>query len=318
MRLLARGLIVAAAVFAASGHAQTWPVKPVRLVVNVPPGSSVDVVARIYVAHLSDALGQPVVIEYRAGAGGSIGIETVAKSAPDGYTLLNSAGSMMILVPHLYKLSFDIGKDLDAVVPTARPAVFLIVRSGLPIRSVADLIAYARANPEKLNFGSPGVGTGLHIASEMLLSSAKVRATHVSYKGAAQVLADLLGGQIDYTFDPGPAIPHIKSGRVRLLAVANAGRSSIFPEAPTMAEAGLDVDVGFQHGVFAPAGTPREIVMRLNREIGRIMMTTEARVALMAIAAEPVTSSPEDFAAQQHRDRERFGVIMREAGIRAE
>ena len=320
MHLLIRLSIVAVVALgvAAQSWAQTWPHKPIRTLMNVPPGSAVDVIVRIFSAPLGEALGQPLLLDYRAGGAGNIGVEAVVKSAPDGYTLLASAGGTMVINSHLYKLNFDMGADLEPVAATARPSIFLVVRAGLPVRSVAELIAYARANPGKLNFGSPGSGTGLHIAAEMMLRMAKVQATHVTYKGAAQMLTDLLGNQIDFMFDPGPAIPHIKSGKLRSLAAANTARSAIFPDTPTMSEAGLDVDVGFYHGVYAPAGTPRAIVARLNREIVRIMHTQEARAALTLIAAEPVIASPEEFAEHQRRVRERFGVVVRVANIRAE
>jgi tripartite-type tricarboxylate transporter receptor subunit TctC len=304
--------------FAPPAWSQAWPAKPIRVIVNVPPGSAVDVVARIYAGRLGETLGQPVVIDYRPGGAGNIGVEAVAKSAPDGYTLLTSAGGTMVINSHLYKLNFDMGADLDPVAPTALPSIFLVVRPGLPARTLGELISQLGANPGKLNFGSPGSGTGLHIAAEMMLRLAKVQATHITYKGAAQMLTDLLGNQIDFMFDPGPAVPHIKSGKVRLLAVANSARSPIFPDTPTMIEAGMDVDVGFWHGVYAPAGTPRAIVGRLNRDIVRIMHTAEARAALMSIAAVPVSASAEEFTEHKRRVRERFGVIVREMKIRAE
>ena len=226
MHLLIRLSIVAVVALgvAAQSWAQTWPHKPIRTLMNVPPGSAVDVIVRIFSAPLGEALGQPLLLDYRAGGAGNIGVEAVVKSAPDGYTLLASAGGTMVINSHLYKLNFDMGADLEPVAATARPSIFLVVRAGLPVRSVAELIAYARANPGKLNFGSPGSGTGLHIAAEMMLRMAKVQATHVTYKGAAQMLTDLLGNQIDFMFDPGPAIPHIKSGKLRLLAAANTAR----------------------------------------------------------------------------------------------
>ncbi len=319
MHALALSLALAVAfVFAPSGRAQSWPAKPVKLVVNVPPGSSVDLFARMYNGKLGEAIGQPVLIDYRVGAAGNLGVEAVGKAAPDGYTFLASAGGTMIINPYLYKLSIDMEKDLDPVVPTARPAIFLVVRPGLPVRGVDELVAYARANPGKLNFGSPGTGTGLHIAAEMMLRLAKVQATHIVYKGAAQMLSDLLGGQIDFMFDPGPAVPHIKAATIRLLAVANDSRSPLFPDAPTMAETGLDVDVGFWHGVYAPAGTPRAITSRVNREVVRIMNTPEAGAGLTALAADPVSASPEEFTQYMRRMRARFSAIVREANIRAD
>ena len=320
MPLLARCLITAAFVFAFAPLAwgQAWPVKPIRLIVNFPPGSGPDVITRIYSGRLGEALGQAVVVENRAGAAGNIGLEAVAKSAPDGYTLLNSPGGPIIINPHLYKLGIDVARDLEPVAPTARTSMFLVVRPSLPASSVAELIAYIRANPGKINYGSPGSGSMPHISAEMFSRAAKIQFTHVPYKGSAQVLTDLLGDQLNFTFDPGVAVPHIKAGKLRLLAVTSGARSPIFPNTPTMAEAGMDVNTSTLSGVYAPAGTPREIIARLNREISRIMQTAEAHAALAVIATEGVTASPEEFAALQHRDRERFGAIVREANIRAD
>jgi len=298
--------------------AQAWPVKPIRLIVTFPPGSGPDAIARIYAPRLGEALGQTIVIENRPGAAGNIGLEMAAKSAPDGYTLLNAPGSLIVINPHVFKLGVDVAKDLVPVAPTVRNLQFVLVRTSLPVHTLAELIAYARANPGKLNFGSPGSGSALHIGAVMLMRTANIQATHVPYKGSPQVLADLMGGRIDFMFDPGVAVPQIKAGKVRLIAVANATRSPIFPDTPTTAEAGTDVDMAIVSGVFAPAGTPREIVARLNREIGRVLQIAEVRAALAAIASEVVTASPEEFAALMHRDRERFGMIVREAGIRAD
>ena len=320
MHPLARCLIAAAFAFAFASlaWAQAWPAKPIRLVVSFPPGSGPDAIARIYAPQLGEALGQTIVVENRAGAAGNIGLETVAKSAPDGYTLLNAPGSLIVINPHVFKLGVDVAKDLDPVAPTVRAAAFLVVRPGLPVNSLAELIAYARAHPGRLNFGTPGSGTAPHIGAVMLMRTANIQATHVPYKGVAQALADLMGERIDFMFDPGPAVPQIKAGKARLLAVVDAARSPIFPDVPTMAEAGTDVNVIIVSGVFAPAGTPREIISRLNREIGRVLQTAEVRAALAALGNETVTASPEEFSALMHRDRERFGAVLREANIRVD
>ncbi len=312
-------LIMLAAALPGAAVAQTqYPNKPIRLIVNFPPGSSADMVARTFAPRLSEALGQSIVIDNRGGVAGNIGTQVVARSAPDGYTLLHSGGSPIVIGPHLYKLGFNVDKDLVPVAPTVRATIFLVVRPGLPIRSVAELIAHARANPSKLNFGSAGNGSTQHIAAEMLMRAARIQFTLVPYKGAALVFVALLGGEVDFTFDTGPAIPSIKTGKLRLLAVASAARSPIFPDMPTMAEAGTDVNISIAQGVYAPAGTPREIVMRLNREIGRILQSAEARAALLAIGGDVITASPHEFAALQRSERERFGAIIREANIRAD
>ncbi len=318
IRSLARCLIIVASAFASLAWAQAWPVKPIRLVVNLTPGTTADLLARAVAPQLSQALGQPVVVENRPGAAGTIGAGMVAKSAPDSYTLLHSPGSFIAISPHLYKLDFDMGKDLVPIAPTMRTLMTLVVREDSPVRSVAELIALARANPGKLNFGSPGAGSSMHIVTEMMMRQAKIQAVHVPYKGSAEVIAALLGGHLDFIFDPGVAVPHIKAGKVRLLAVARSTRSKFFPGTPTMAEAGLDVDGDIAFGFYARAGTPLEIVTRLNREIVRIMQTAEVGAVLTALTAELATGTAEEFAARLRSDRERFGVIVREANIRAD
>jgi tripartite-type tricarboxylate transporter receptor subunit TctC len=302
---------------AAQTPPQAWPNRTIRLVVNAAAGGATDVIARSMSTPLSEALGQQVVVENRVGVGGNIGVEAVAKAAPDGYTLLHASDAGIVVSPHIYKMNIDVAKDLDPIAPTARAGLFVIARAGVPAKSLADFIAYARANPGKLNYGSAGAGTLQHIATEMLMREAKIQLTHVPYKGSQQVLVDLLGGQIDFTFDLGAAIPHIKSGKVRLLAVPGATRSPLFSETPTMIEAGTNLQITWLSGVYAPAGTPREVITRVNREVGHIMQTPEARTVLAPMAAEasPIMT-PEEFAAHQARERARFGVIVREANIR--
>jgi tripartite-type tricarboxylate transporter receptor subunit TctC len=297
--------------------AQAWPSKPVRMIVNFAAGGSTDVIARSMSARLAEVLGQPVVVENRVGAGGNIGLEAVAKSPPDGYTLLHSSDGTILINPHLYKMNVDVAKDLTPVAPTARAAIFFVVRPGLPVKTLGEFVAYARAHPRKLNYGSAGVGTLQHVAAELMMRAAKFEVMHVPYKGSQQVLVDLLGGQVDFTFDLGAAIPHIKTDKVRLLAVPGSARSPLFPDVPTMAEAGVDVDIVWMSGVYAPAGTARDIVARLNREIGRIMQAPETKTLLASMAAEAVPPmSPEAFAAHQQKARERFGALVREANIR--
>ena len=320
MHPLARCLTAAAAAFTfvSFAGAQSWPARPIRLVVNFPPGGATDLVARAFAPRLGEALGQSIVIDNRPGAGGNIGLEMVAKSTPDGYTLLKTAAGAIVIGPHLYKLSVDVARDLAPVAPTMLTTLLLVVRAGLPVRSVSELIAYARANPGKLSYGSSGIGSGLHIAGEMLARAAKIQATHVPYKGAVMALNDMLGERVDFMFDTAPVVPYIKADRLRLLAVARSARSPMFPDAPTLVEAGMDVTVEFVQGVFARAGTPRAIVARLNREMDRVMQSAELRAMLAGIGAEPVTASPEEFATRLQRDRERFGTIVRAANIRVE
>ena len=307
----------AALTFASLASAQAWPAKPIRLIVNFPAGGTTDLMARAFAPKLAEALGQPVVIDNRGGAAGNIGLEVAAKAPADGYTLLASSGSPIVVGPHLYKLSVDVGRDLTPVVPLGRILTLLVVRPGLPVRSVAELTAYLRANPDKLNYGSVGTGSTLHIHAERFLHAGKLKATHIPYKGAALMVTALLSDQVDFAFDSGLSVQHVKSGKLRVLAVAAAARSPMFPDTPTMAETGTEVNDAL-FGVYAPAGTPREIVARLNREIGRIMQTAEARAVLATFAAEVVTTSPAEFAEIQRRDRERYGTFIRAANIRAD
>ncbi len=298
--------------------AQPWPAKTIRVVVNFPAGGTTDLMARAWTQKMSDVLGQPVVIENRGGAGGTVGMEVVAKAAPDGYTLLASSGSPVVVGPHLYKLNFDVGRDLAPVAPMGRILTILVVRPGLPVKNTQELIAYMRANPGKLNYGSVGSGSTLHIHAERMLRATKTQATHIPYKGAAELLTSLLGNQVDFAFDSGLTIPHLKSDKLRLLAVVSATRSPLFPDTPTLLEAGIEAEGDALFGVYAPAGTPRDIVLRLNREISRIMQTPEARAVLATFAAEVYTAGPDEFAAIQARDRDKFGVFIREANIRAD
>jgi tripartite-type tricarboxylate transporter receptor subunit TctC len=313
-------LLVLAAVLAAaaSAQAQQWPSKPIRVIVNFPPGGAADQIARLVAPPLAEALGQPVVVENRPGANGNIGAEAVAKSPPDGYTLLMSSGGAFSVNPHLYtKLPFDPLKDLEPIAAAARILVFLVVKPDLPAKSVNEFVALARANPGKLSYGSPGSGSSPHIATAMFARAAGIQVTHVPYKGAAPALTDLLGGQLDFMFDPGIGLGQVRAGKLRLLAVGSPKRSPLFPDTPTVAEsgiAGFDADSWF--GFYAPAGLPPDVAARLNREINRALQTPAVRDRIAAIGGEPVAMSAAEFAEVQRKDRERFGAVIREAGIK--
>ncbi len=300
--------------------AQAWPTKPIRLIVNFPAGSSPDVVARAIATPLSQALGQPVTIDNRSGASGIIGGDVVAKAAPDGYTILLSAGSTMAIAPHITpKFPYDYNKDLLPVAAGARLQLFLVSRSGLPFSNYADFVKYAKANPGKLSYGSPGTGSSPHLAGEMLKAQAGIFAVHIPYRGSAPALVDLLGGAVDYAFDPGIAFQHIESGRLRLLAVGSAKRSPLFPNTPTLAELGLPgFDVGTTHGFWAPAGTPPAIIERLNTEINRALALSAVAVAILALGAEPTPITPAQFGSVIQSDSRRYAAIIKERNIRAD
>jgi tripartite-type tricarboxylate transporter receptor subunit TctC len=297
-----------------------WPNKPVKLVVNFPPGSSPDVVGRAIAAPLQQVLGQPVVVENKSGASGNIGADFVAKSPPDGYTLLMSAGSTIAINPHLQtKMPFDANKDLIPVAAASRMLLFLVARKDLPAKNLSEFISYAKAHPSKLTYASAGNGTGPHLAGEMLNSQGGINTVHVPYKGAAPALQDLLAGQVDYYFDPGIAISHVREGKLKMLAVAGLKRSSLFPDVPTLHESGLKgFDAGTTHGIYAPAGTPDEIVTRLNREINKILASPAAVSAIHNLGAEATPMSPAEFRTVLEEDSRRYADIIKARGIKGD
>ncbi len=314
--LAVTGLAVAIPASAQSG----FPSRPVRVIANFPPGGAADLIARAVSAPLSETLGQPVVVENRAGANGNLGGEAVARSAPDGYTLLLSSGGMVSVNPHIYpKMSFDPARELLPVASAARVLVFLVARADLPVADVAEFLAYTKARPGKLSFGSAGNGSSPHLAAEMMKSQAGLFAVHVPYRGAAPALQDLLAGQIDFYFDPGIGLSQVRAGKLKLLAVGSLRRSPMFPDTPTLDEAGLkgfDADTVF--GFYAPAATPPEVVTRLNTEINRALATQAVTERIRALGGEPVPQSPAQFGARIAEDSKRFGAIIRERNIRGD
>jgi tripartite-type tricarboxylate transporter receptor subunit TctC len=319
--VLASMLAIGAAAVAPSALAQpAWPAKPIRVIVNFPPGGAADQLARMIGQPLSEALGQPVVIENRGGANGNIGGAEVAKAPGDGYTLLMSSGGMVSINPHLYaKMPFDPVKDLVPVAAAARVLVYLEVKPSLPVKDVREFIAYLKANPGKLSFGSPGNGSSPHLAAEMLKSQVNAFAVHVPYRGAAPAMQDLLGGQLDFMFDPGIGLQHVKAGKLKLLAVGSPRRSPLFPDVPTLDEVGLrnfDADTWF--GFYAPAGTPAAVVSRLNTEINKITRSQAVRDRITAIGGVPAPMSPADFGARAGIDGVRFGALIRARNIKGD
>lgn len=311
---------LAAALLAPQVWAQSFPSKPLRLIVNFPPGGAADVMGRALAQQLSEQLKQQVVVENRPGANGNIGADAVAKSPGDGHTLLMSSGGAVTVNPFLYtKMPFDPERDLVPVASVARVLVFLMTHPSLPVNSTQEFIAYARANPGKLSFGSPGSGSSPHLATEMLKRQAGFEATHVPYKGAAPALTDLLAGQLQFLFDPGPGLRHAKDGKLKLLAVGSPKRSSQLPDTPTLAEAGMsgfDADTTF--GIYAPHGTPAAVVTQLHDEIDKALATAAVGEVIRRIGGEVAAQSRQDFIAAQARDRERFGSFIRQIGLKVE
>ncbi|MCA6114637.1 tripartite tricarboxylate transporter substrate binding protein [Bradyrhizobium sp. WSM 1738] len=318
MRAIVVALAFAAGMISTS-LAQTWPTHPIRLVVNFPPGGAADLLARLIGQSLSEALGQRVVVENKGGANGNLGGEMVARSAPDGYTLLMSSGSMVAINPHLYaKMPFDPAKDLVPVASVARVPFYLVVRTDNPAQDFRAFVADLKANPGKRNFGSPGIGSSPHLAAELLKKMTGTDAVHVPYRGAAPALNDLLAGQLDFLFDPGIAIEHVKAGKLRALAIGSPQRSPQLPDVPTLEElglAGFDADATF--GVYAPAGTPADIIARLNTEINRALAAAALKERIMAVGNVPAAMSPSQFGERAREDSKRFGAIIRERGITA-
>jgi tripartite-type tricarboxylate transporter receptor subunit TctC len=302
-------------------QAQAWPTKPVRVIVSFPPGGAADQIARAVQPALQEALGQPVVVENRAGANGNIAGDAVAKSPADGHTLLMSSGGTVSINPHLYaSMPFNPTRDIVPVAAAARVLVYLEVNpSKVPVNTAKEFLAYVKANPGKLTFGSPGNGSSPHLAAEMMKAQANVFATHIPYRGAAPAMQDLLGGQIDFMFDPGIGLPQVKAGKLKLLAVGSPKRSPQFPDVPTMAEAGLqgfDADTYF--GFYAPAGTPPAVVARLNTEINKVLRTPAFVERMNAIGGEAAPMTPEEFAAKARVDSERFGALIKARNIRGD
>jgi len=297
-----------------------YPSKPIRLVVPFGAGGTTDVLARAIGQRLTEAWGQPVVVENRPGAGGNIGTESVAKSAADGYTmLLISVG--FASNPALYsKLPFDPIKDFAPVTLVATTQNVLIVHPSVPARSARELIQLAKSRPGQLNFGSSGTGTSQHLAGELFKSMAGVQMQHVPYRGSAPALTALIGGEVSLMFNNLlTALPHVKAGRLRALAVTSAERSPAAPEIPTMAESGLPgYDVSTWYGLLVPAGTPKEIVARLNAEVVRILNLPELKERLRSQGADVIPSTPDQFAAHIRQEMVKWAQVVRQSGARAD
>src|SRR6266487_937585 len=290
-------LLLLSSIFATGAFAQ-YPAKPIRLVVPFPAGESVDATARLVGQSWSAALGAQILVDNRGGAGGTIGSEAVARSAPDGYTLLWGNVGPLAIGPGLYKkLGYDVAKDFEPVSLVATLPFVLFASPVLPANSVTELVAYAKAHPGELNFGSTGVGSGLHLIGELFKSVAGVQIVHVPYKGVAQALPEMMSGKVQIAFNTIPAfLPHVRAGRLKALAITAAERSALLPDVPAMTEVGLAaVQGGSWHAVVAPAGTPREIVNKLNVTLVEAIAAPDLRAALVAQGARPVGSSQEDL-----------------------
>jgi tripartite-type tricarboxylate transporter receptor subunit TctC len=300
-----------------NGFSQGYPVKPLRLIVPFPPGGGADTVARIMSQKLTEAMGQQVVIDNRAGAGGIIGLETAARAAPDGYTLLLAPSGPLVIHPSLYrKLAYDTVRDFEPISLLTSTPLILVTHPSLPVTSIKELVQYAREHAGKLNFASVGKGGSSHLAAELFMQMTSTHLVHVPYKGLAPALNGILSGEVQLMFGSMAALPQIRSGRLRALAVTSAGRSSALPQVPTVSEAGVPgYATASWYGLLAPAGTPRPVVDRLYREFNKILDTRDLREKLVAEGSDPIGNSPREFGEYIKSELARWARVIEHARI---
>lgn len=321
---LAKSIVVCALVLALPLQAlaqAAYPNRPVKILVGFPPGQATDVVAREIAQKLSEVMGQPFVVDNRAGAGGIIGADLVAKAPADGYTLLMSSSGPLAVNPGLYsKLPYDVEKDFAPITLAAFVPLFLVANPGFPPNTVKELIAYAKANPGKISYASGGNGVTNHLAMEMFKSAAGVYMTHIPYRGGPPALTDLIGGQVSLMFETGPgALPHVRSGKLKAFAVGASTRSNAMPNLPTVTESGLPgFDAVAWIGLVAPRGTPPAIIARLNAEVTRILKLPEIKDRFQALGAEPAGNTPEQFAAYIQSETIKWGKAVKDSGAKVD
>jgi len=315
---LALGALAAVPFAAAQG---TYPTKPVRIVVPFPAGGTTDILARAAAQRLTETLGQSVVVDNRPGAGGNIGAELVAKAPPDGHTLLMGTVGTHAINASLYaKMPYDHIRDFAPIILVAGVPNVLVVHPSVPVNSVQELIAYAKANPGKLNFASSGSGTSIHLSAELFKTMAGVHMAHVPYKGSAPAVTDLLGGQVQLMFDNLPsALPHIKAGKLKALAVTSATRAPALPDVPTIAESGL---VGFDatswFGLLAPAGTPQPIIARVNGDVAKWLATAEAKEKMAGLGANSAGQSTDEFVRHIAAETSKWAKVVKDSGAKVD
>ncbi len=317
-RSLSLSLLVAATLGSTLTQAQTYPVKPIRLVVTFTPGGAPDILARLFSEKAQ--LGQPVVIDNKPGAGGNIGADAVAKSAGDGYTLVMGTVGTHSINGSLYdKIPYDMVKSFTPISLIASAPNLLVVNNDLPVKSVPELIAYMKANPNKLSFGSPGTGTSVHVSGELFKSMTGTTMTHIPYKGRQFAIPDLVGGSIQLMFDNMPsALPMAKEGKIRALAQTTAKRSPAAPDVPTMAEFVPGFEATTWFAMFAPANTPRAVIDKLNAEVVRVFKLPDIQERLKTIGLDPVLSSPDELARYQAVEIAKWAKVVKESGAKAE
>jgi tripartite-type tricarboxylate transporter receptor subunit TctC len=315
--LAAGAATLAAAALPQRARAQAWPARPIRILNGFPAGGPSDLLARIVAERLQESLGQPVVVENRPGATGSIASQAVAQSAPDGYTLMVVPSSTHSVSPNITRVPWDPQKDFTPIAMIGNVTTVLAVTPSLPARTVAEFVAHAKANPGRLNYGTPGRGSNLHLGMEMLKQMAGIDVVHVPYKGVTQAQADLMTGQIQVMLDNIVSVlPHMQAGRIRVLAVSSPKRSAALPELPTVAESGYP---GFQVNAWAallgPAGLPREVVERLHAETMRAIARDDVRARFATLGVEPMPLSPAEAGEFMRAERERWAKVIRDANL---
>ncbi len=325
MRLLRRrflqlaGSTVALPFVSRLAQAQAYPARPVRLIAPFPPGGSIDLAARVVAQWLSDRIGQQVVVENRSGAGGNVGSETAAASAPDGYTLLLCSVANAISATLYQKLGYNFMIDFVHVAAVSRAPNVMVVNPSVPARSVGEFIAYAKVNPGKINMASSGLGTSVHLAGELFRMMTGVDMQHVPYRGSAPMLTDLLGGQVQVAFDNlQPSLPHIRSGQLRGLAVTTATRSDALPQLPPIADTVPGYEASTWNGVSARRGTPPDIVARLNSEINAGLNDAKVKAHLADMGASPMPGSPADFTSMIGSEIDKWGKVVRAGNLKAD
>ena len=304
----------------ASAWAQAWPTQPIKLVVGFPAGSSPDLTARTLAEPLAKALGQPVVVDNKPGAGGNIGADRVAKSPADGHTLvMGTVGTHSINGALYSKMPYDMVKDFTPVAHVASAPNLLVVNNDLPVKTVAELIAYLKAHPNKLSFGSPGIGSSVHVSGELFKSLTGTTMQHVPYKGRQFAIPDLVGGQIQLMFDNMPsALPMAKDGKIRALAQTTAKRSPAAPDVPTVGETVPGFEATTWFAMFAPAGTPKDVVAKINAEMQRVFKLPDVVDKLKTLGLEPWISTPEELAKYQASEITKWAKVVKDSGAKAE
>jgi tripartite-type tricarboxylate transporter receptor subunit TctC len=302
-----------------AAFAQAYPSQPIRIIVGFAAGSGSDIFARLLAQWLSERTGWTILVENRAGGGGNVGTESVVKATPDGYTLLQWVPGNMVNNTLYQNLNFNFLRDIAPVAGTARTPYVVVVNNDLPVKTIPELIAHAKANPNKLNFASAGVGTGIHMAGEQFKMMAGVEMVHVPYRGAGNAMTDLIGGQVQLMFDTMAAsIPHIKGGKIRALAVTTAARSTLLPDLPTVADTVPGYEASGPFGLGAPKDTPRAVLDKLNQEINQVLADPKVKARLADLGSEPLTGSTAEIGKLLADETEKWAKVVRAANIKVQ